>query len=98
MRPSVPDRSFMTYRHRPALARLLPGQLRLHRIVTPGTLLAWQVVQGACGSTPSWCPVTVRREQTARRPGRCEMRPARATGRSDCYRPAPCEVGLLLRS
>lgn len=23
------------------LARLLPGQLRLHRVVTPGTLLAW---------------------------------------------------------
>jgi hypothetical protein len=24
-----------------ALARLLPGNLRLHRLVTPGTLLAW---------------------------------------------------------
>ena len=24
-----------------ALARLPPGHLRLHRIVTPGTLLAW---------------------------------------------------------
>jgi putative transposase len=24
-----------------ALARLLPGRLRLHRIVTPGTVLAW---------------------------------------------------------
>jgi putative transposase len=24
-----------------ALARLLPGRLRLHRIVTPRTLLAW---------------------------------------------------------
>jgi len=24
------------------LRRLLPGHVRLHRIVTPGTLLAWQ--------------------------------------------------------
>ena len=24
-----------------ALAKLLPGHVRLHRIVTPGTLLAW---------------------------------------------------------
>jgi hypothetical protein len=24
-----------------ALARVLPGRLRLHRIVAPGTLLAW---------------------------------------------------------
>jgi putative transposase len=35
-RPDWADRAMLA-----ALARLLPGRLRLHRIVAPGTLLAW---------------------------------------------------------
>jgi putative transposase len=35
-RPDWADRAVLA-----ALARLLPGRLRLDRIVTPGTLLAW---------------------------------------------------------
>jgi hypothetical protein len=35
-RPDWADRAVLAAR-----ARLLPGHLRLHRLVTPGTLLAW---------------------------------------------------------
>ena len=44
-----------------ALARLLPGQLRLYRIVTPGTLLTWHRLvrkKWAYPGTPGRRPVS----------------------------------------
>jgi putative transposase len=38
LRPDWADRAVIA-----ALARLLPPRLRLHRVVTPGTLLAWHL-------------------------------------------------------
>jgi putative transposase len=48
-RPDWADRAMLA-----ALARLLPGHLRLHRIVTPGSLLAWH---RTCPSAPGRPPV-----------------------------------------
>lgn len=39
-----------------ALARLLPRRLRLHWIVTPGTLLAWHPNCGVRATAKLWSP------------------------------------------
>jgi putative transposase len=55
-RPDWADRAVAA-----ALARLLPGHLRLHPIVTPGTVLAWHrrlaKKKWTCPNTPGWPPI-----------------------------------------
>jgi putative transposase len=81
-RPDWADRAVLA-----ALARLLPGHLRSHRIVTPGTLLAWHrrlvrkkwTYPGASGRPPVPAEVRALVEQLARQNPRwgIQARPGR---------------------
>jgi putative transposase len=72
-KPGWADRAVLA-----ALARLLPGHLRLHRIVTPGTLLAWHrrlvSKKRACPGTPGRPSVPAGARALAEQPARQDPR------------------------